>query len=104
MGNITKINIKNHTYYFFNDMINIEDTYSNLLKLDKKSFKNIDIYYIGYIKIKKIDDCENIYSVDSLHLLIGKVDRFIEEKNGSKYLVFDSSDKNKKVLKKYTEL
>ena len=104
MGNITKINIKNHTYYFFNDMINIEDTYSNLLKLDKKSFKNIDIYYTGYIKIKKIDDCENIYSVDSLHLLIGKVDRIIEEKNGSKYLVFDSSDKNKKVLKKYTEL
>ena len=54
MGNIKEINIKNRTYYFFNDMINIEDTYSNLLKLDKKSFKNIDIYYTGYIKIKKI--------------------------------------------------
>ena len=39
-----------------------------------------------------------------MHLLIGKVDGFIEEKNGSKYLVFDSSDKNKKVFKKYTEL
>ena len=54
MGNIKEINIKNRTYYFFNDMINIEDTYSNLLKLDKKSFKNIDIYYTGYIKIKKL--------------------------------------------------
>ena len=54
MGNIKEINIKNCTYYFFNDMINIEDTYSNLLKLDKKSFKNIDIYYTGYIKIKKL--------------------------------------------------
>ena len=39
-----------------------------------------------------------------MHLLIGKVDGFIKEKNGSKYLVFDSSDKNKKVFKKYTEL
>ena len=54
MGNIKEINIKNRIYYFFNDMINIEDTYSNLLKLDKKSFKNIDIYYTGYIKIKKL--------------------------------------------------
>ena len=54
MGNIKEINIKNRTYYFFNDMINIEDTYLNLLKLDKKSFKNIDIYYTGYIKIKKL--------------------------------------------------
>ena len=54
MGNIKEINIKNRTYYFFNDMINIEDTYSNLLKLDKQSFKNIDIYYTGYIKIKKL--------------------------------------------------
>ena len=54
MGNIKEINIKNRTYYFFDDMINIEDTYSNLLKLDKKSFKNIDIYYTGYIKIKKL--------------------------------------------------
>ena len=54
MGNIKETNIKNRTYYFFNDMINIEDTYSNLLKLDKKSFKNIDIYYTGYIKIKKL--------------------------------------------------
>ena len=47
---------KNITYYFFNDMINIKNFDSNLLKIDKKSRKNIDIYYIGYIAIKKIDD------------------------------------------------
>ena len=53
-GNIKQINIKNRTYYFFNDMINIEDFDSRLLKIDKKSFKNIDIYYIGNITIKKL--------------------------------------------------
>ena len=104
MGNIKQINIKNRTYHFLNDIINIEEFDSNLLKIDKKSYKDIDIYYIGYITIKKIGDCENIYSVNPLYLIIGKVDGHIEEKNGSKYLVFDSTDENKEVLKKYTEL
>ena len=47
MGNIKEINIKSRTYYFFDDMINIEDFDQNLLKIDKKSYKNVDIYYIG---------------------------------------------------------
>ena len=55
-------------------MINIEDFDSCLLKIDKKSYKNTDIYYIGYITIKKIDDYENIYSVNPLYLIIDKVD------------------------------
>ena len=63
MGEVKQINIKNRTYYFYNDMINLKDFKSNLLKIDKKSYKNIDIYYIGYITIKKIDDYETIYSV-----------------------------------------
>ena len=46
MGSIKDINIKNRTYYFFNDMINIKDFDPNLLKIDKKSCKNIYIYYI----------------------------------------------------------
>ena len=53
MGNIKQISIKNRTYYSFNDMINIKNFDSTLLKIDKKSYKNIDIYYIGYITIKK---------------------------------------------------
>ena len=85
-------------------MINIKEFDSNLLKIDKKSHKNIDIYYIGYITIKKIDDYENIHIVNPLYLIVGKIDGFIEEKNGSKYLVFDSTDENKEVFKKYTEL
>ena len=48
------INIKNHTYYFFNGMIILKHFYSNLLKLDKKSYKNIGIYYIGYITLEKL--------------------------------------------------
>ena len=85
-------------------MINIEDFDSNLLKIDKKLCKNIGIYNIGYIKIKKIDDYDNIYSVNPLYLIIGKVDEFIEEKNESKYLVFSSADENIDVFKKCTEL
>ena len=54
MGKIKEINFKNRTYYFYNNIINIEDFDSNLLKIDKTSFKNIDIYYVGYITIKKL--------------------------------------------------
>ena len=103
MGKVKQIEIKNRTYYFYNDMINLKNFESNLLKIDKKHYKGIDIYYIGYITIKKIGDCENIYSVNPLYLIIGKVDGHIEEKNGSKYLVFDSMDENNKVLKKHAE-
>ena len=81
-------------------MINIEVFDSKLVNIDKKSYKNIDIYYIGYTTIKKIDDYESIYNVDPLYQIIDEVDQHIKEKNGSRYLVFDSTDENKKVLKK----
>ena len=61
-------------------MINIKDFDSNLLKIDKKSHQNIDIYYIGYITIKKIDDYESIHIANPLYLIVGKIDGFIEEK------------------------
>ena len=99
MGNIKQINIKNQTYYFFNDMINIKDFDLSLLKIDKKSYKHIGIYNIWYIIIEKTDDYENIRSVNPLYLMIGEVIGHIEEKNGNKYSVFDSSDENKEVLK-----
>ena len=81
-----------------------KDFDSSLLKIDKKSYQNIVIYNIGYITIKEIDDCENIYRVNPLYLIIGKVNGHIEEKNGSKYLVLDSVGENKEVLKNYREL
>ena len=55
MGNIKEIIIKNRTYYFFDVMINIKNVDSNLLKIDKKSYKNIDTYDIGYITMKDSD-------------------------------------------------
>ena len=70
-----------------------------MLKIDRKSYKNIGIYNIGYITIKKIDDYENIYSVNPLYLLVNHANGSIEEKNGNKYLIFDSADENKELLK-----
>ena len=64
------MNIKSQTYYFFGDMIDIKNFHSNLLKIDKKLHKDIDIYYIGYTTIKKFSDCENIHSVNPLYLII----------------------------------
>ena len=66
MEKVKQIEIKNRTYYFYNDIINVEEFDSNLLNIDKKSYKDIDIYYIGYITIKKIGDYENTYSIYQL--------------------------------------
>ena len=104
MGEVKQINIKNRTYYFYSHIIELNDAEPNLLKIDKKSYKNIDIYYIGYITIKKIDDYESIYSVNPLYLRINHASGYIEEKNGNKYLIFDSVDENKEVLKKYADV
>ena len=71
--------------------------------MKKKSYKNTGIYNIGYITIKKIDDCENIYSVNLLYLLIAHGNRYIQEKGVNKYFVFDSTDENKELLKKYND-
>ena len=59
---------------------------------------------MGISQLKKNGNCENIYCVNLLYLINGKVDGYIEENNGNKYLVFDFTDANKEVLKKYTEL
>ena len=99
MGTVKQINIKSRTYYFYNDMINIKIFDPILLKIDRKSYKNIGIYNIGYITIKIIDDCENIYRVNPLYLLFNHANGYIEEKNGNKYLIFDSADENKDLLK-----
>ena len=120
MGKIKQVNIKNRTYYFYNDMINIKDFDARLLKTDKKSYKNIGIYNIGHITKKQIDDYENIYSVNPLYLIIANASGYIKEedlntlylninhasecikeKRANKYLVFDSTDGNKELLKKY---
>ena len=69
----------------------------------KKSYKDVGIYNIGYITKKKIDDCININSVSRLYLNITHTNGYIEEKGVNNYLVFDSTDENKELLKKYND-
>ena len=85
-------------------MIDIKSFDAGLIKIDKKSYKDIGIYNIGHITIKKIDDCENIYSVNPLYLRVDHVNGYVEEKGVNKYLVFDSTDENKDWLKEYNDV
>ena len=98
MGVIKELNIKNQTYYFFNDIINIQNFQSNLLKIDKKPYKDFDIYYIGYIAIKKNGHCKNIHSVNPFYLMMGLATGYFTEKNGEKYLILDTIDKYEEVF------
>ena len=98
MGEVKQINIKNWTYYFYNDITDLKNLYARLLKVDKKHYKGINIYYIGYITIKKIDEYESIYSVNPLYLHINHASGCIEEKYENEYLIFDYVDENKEVL------
>ena len=98
MGETKELNIKNQTYYFIDDLIDIRNFHSNLLKIDKKPYKDIDIYYIGYITIKKFGDCENIHSVNPLYLIIRSATGYFNEKNGKKYLVIDLTEKYEEVF------
>ena len=83
--------------------LKIKDFNLDFLKIDKKSYKNIGIYYIGYITMKDSDYVKND-SVNSLYLIIGKVDGYSEEKNRNKYISLVSTDTNKEVLIKFTKI
>ena len=102
MDKTKQINIKN--WNFYNDIIDLENFDAELLKIDKKSYKDINIYNIGYVTKKKIGNCMNINSVNPLYLGITRVNGYIEEKDSNKYLVFDSTDENKELLKKYNDV
>ena len=75
-----------------------------MLKIDKKDYNKFDIYYIGYVTIKKIDDYNNVNTVNLLYLIINEMIGDFDEKIENKYLVLDDIDKNKEVLKKYEEV
>ena len=94
----------NRTYYFYNDQIDLKDFDGRLLKIDKKDHNQIDIYYIGYVTIKKFGDYNNINSVNPLYLMINEMIGHFEKKNENKYLVLDDLDENKEVLKIYEEV
>ena len=98
------LNIKNKTYSFHDDLINLKNFDPSLLNLDKKLSMDISIYYIEYIATKSINDYENITGVNPLYLIINDIFEYIEESNENKYLSFASTDNNKEVLKKYIKL
>ena len=80
--------------YFFNDMINIKNFDLNNTKLDEKLYKNILIYYIGYVAIKD-SKYVKIYSVNLLYLIFNKVNGYFKEINGNKYLTLIPTNESK---------
>ena len=89
--------MKNHTYYFFDDIINIKIFDPNEIKTDKKSYKNI-VYHIGYVTIKDLSYA-TANSLIPLYLIINKINWFIEGSNGSKYLTLVPTNQSEEILK-----
>ena len=104
MGSTKEINIKDRTYYFYSDIIDLKTFNSKNLKLDKKTYKNLDIFNIGQVTIKKIGDCYDVNSVNPLYLRINDASGYIKEDWTDKCLLFDSTDENKELLKKYNDV
>ena len=99
-----EITIKERTYYFYNDIMDLKAFDSNNLKLDKKTYKDLDIFNIGYIIIKKIGCGYDVNSVNPLYLRINNASGYIKEINKNKYLIFDDTDENKELLKIYDDV
>ena len=94
-----QLDIKNKTYYFCNDLINLSNFEPGNLKLDKKIWNDIDIYYIGYVdKGKPLE--WGVNSVNPLFLIVNRVFSFLGEKNGVRYLKIDKGD----VLNKWNQV
>ena len=94
-----KLNIKSKYYYFYNDLINFSDFEASNLKIDTKTWKDIDIYYIGYVDKDKASEWK-VNSVSPLYLIDNRLFCFVGEKNGVKYLKFDKGD----VLNKWNQV
>ena len=94
-----QLNLKNRTYYFYNDLINIKNFDHSNLRLDKQSVFNNDVYYIGYIT-KNLE--YNINSVIPLYLMINRIKGHFEEVHGDKYLIISSE--NDDIMEKYQEV
>ena len=78
MGSIKEINIKERTYYFYNDIIDLKTFDSNNLKLDKKTYKDFDTFNIGYVTIKKTGYGYDVNSVNPLYLRISNATGYIK--------------------------
>ena len=96
---------QNRTLLFLQRHDQSQTFWLKLVKNRQKHYKGINIYHIGYIIIKKIDDCENIYGVNPLYLLVNHESGYINEKNWNTYLIFDDFvNENKALLKNYADV
>ena len=98
---VKDIDIKKQTYYFFNDIINIENFDWNNIKIDEKLHKDILIYYIENVKFKEY---VKIFSVNPLYLIFRNVNGYFEEIDKTRYLTLVPANENKGKIKKYEEL
>ena len=93
METIKQINIKNRTYYFYNDIIDRDEFDESKIKVDKKDFNDIDIYYLGYQHKKKISECDVINSANPLYLrIVDMKGQFEKGKDDAWYLVISDDD------------
>ena len=93
METTKEINIKNRTYYFYNDIINLDEFDESKIKVDKKDFNDIDIYYLGYEHKKKISECDVINSINPLYLRIADINgQFEKGKDDALYLIISGND------------
>ena len=98
MSNKVKdIDIKIHTNCFFH-IINIKNFDPNNITIDKKSYKNIFIYYIGYEMIKDSKYIK-IYSVNPLYLIFRNINGYFEEINKNKYLTLVCTNESKEKIR-----
>ena len=103
INKVKDIDIKNQTYYFFVDIINVKTFDTNNIKIDEKSYKNILIYHIGYVIIKDLKYIK-LNSVYPLYLIFSKVNGYLEEINGNKYLTLVPTNKTKEIIQKDEEM
>ena len=100
-NNVKDINIKNHTYYVFDDLININEFNTNNIKLDEESYKNILIYYIAYVTIRdsKYVKIHSVNLVNFLYLIFNRIKGYFQEINGNKYLMLVPTNESEEKLK-----
>ena len=90
MEEIREINTENRTYYFYNDIINFDEFNESKIKIDRKGFNDLDIYYLDYEYKKKTTECNVINSVNPLYLRIRDLrGKFKKHKDANAwYLIF----------------
>ena len=100
MGELKQINIKNRTYYFYSDIIDLDEFDESKIKVDKKDFNDIDIYYLGYEHKKKISECNVINSINPFYLrTVDMNGQFEKGKDDAWYLIIsDDDDVYKKLI------